>query len=470
LSLQSKYDLFAAQLPAGFASAGVRVVGHRSANTPWTLAVPGSKSVTNRALILAGLAAQPLEIQAPLLADDTWWGCRALEQLGFRLDVSHLPDVLKLEPPLAAGISSAGSSPHSSLLSIHLGQAGTLARFFPALLVNWQQLYPNVPWSAFELTADPQLMRRPLSPLLQALNQLGAQINDQTWPIVLRPAHLQGQCRVDGSQSGQFLSGLLLAAGGARTSCEIIRENNLVQPDYVRITAQMLRDFGVALSHDMEFSRCVVHPGTWNPPAIYKVEADASTACYFAALACVLNLQLTIENLGYSTLQPDFQFIKILNEFGACVEARERCTMIRPSGVDDFSTSNELLLDMTACSDQAMTAGVMSLCSGRPLTVTGVSHIRHHESDRIAAFCRNCAQLGVEVEEFESGFRVRPPVDPLQLVGDWPTHSDHRFALAGLVLAARAPGVRVLQVECIKKTAPGFVRQLIQAGFEFSLD
>jgi 3-phosphoshikimate 1-carboxyvinyltransferase len=457
VTLGSCKALFEPSLPAHLARS-LRVEGCSSRS--WSLRVPGSKSVTNRALVLAGLAGRPIEILSPLLADDTWWGFSALEELGFDLDVSQLLRRVSIGACVLTDKKTA---------TIHLGQAGTLARFLPALLLNWKKVQPHSDIESFILDADPQLKRRPLSPLLVALRALGADIESDFLPLELRPTALKGQVSIDGSQSGQFVSGLLLAAAGARQAIRMTRTQGLVQPDYVRITVAMLREFGVHVEHDTELRNFSVGANEWNPPSVYVVEADASTACYFLALACVLGLELHIENLGSSTLQPDFQFLEVLKKFGFAVHWNNHSCGVAVAAEFSSKTNSSLLhLDMSACSDQAITAGVMALCTGRAVHVSGVAHIRQHESDRIAAFCANTRALGIEVQENLDGFVVPAGTRASELAGDWPTHTDHRFALAGIVLAACAPQLSVLEPECMKKTAPHFIDQLGKLGLRFA--
>jgi 3-phosphoshikimate 1-carboxyvinyltransferase len=412
------------------------------------------------------MSARPIELQAPLLADDTWWGFLALDQLGFELNLNRLPESVSLRPPKILP-NNKNSDSHSVL--IHVGQAGTLGRFLPAALLNWQRVYPDSSFKRFVLTADEQLARRPLTPLLSALAELGAVFeieHGKSFPLSLSVSQLGGACSVDSSSSGQFLSGVLLAAAGARRSCRITRSKSLVQPDYVRMTMNMLHEFGARIDADDELRNFTVHEREWNPPPTYRVEADASTACYYAALACVLGVDLEVDNIGSATVQPDFEFISILQRFGFQAQVLPDRFWIQGSRARTRGAAS-LSLDLSRCSDQALTVGVMSIVTGTPVEVRGVAHIRHHESDRIASFCRNCQALGIAVDERPDGFVVRAGGIAQSLAGDWPTHNDHRFALSGLVLSAWACGVRVLNPACMQKTAPAFVAHLQALGVTF---
>lgn len=459
MNLDSRANEFAPQIPEPLARR-LRI-GHAPKQTSWSVRVSSSKSATNRATVLAAMSSTPVEIVGPLLADDTWWGLKALEAFGFVLDVSTLPAKIRISPPTA-------SKAAANCLDLYVGQAGTLARFLPAALINWNQCHPHVPVHTFRMSADEQLIKRPIMPLLEALKSLGGRFSAKTWPLEILPSRIAGQCQIDGSQSGQFLSGLLLAAAGSGQDCTIERVNHLVQPDYVRITIAMLAAFGVTVEHDASLHRFFIASQRLQPPHSFSVEADASTACYFAALACVLGCDLDIVNLGTSTRQPDFTFIERLEQFGFPVETKEhQCSVKALSGDGKPLADSTLAMDLTACSDQALTAGVLALCLGRSVHVSGVAHIRHHESDRIASFCQNCRELGFAVQEFPDGFFVPSGVQVEQLSGVWKTHNDHRFALAGVVLASCAPRVSVENVGCIKKTAPDFIQKLSELGFSF---
>ena len=459
MRLESLEHLFSPQIPQELSQ--FLYVSHLPEKSSWSVNVSPSKSVTNRAIVLSAMSAQSIELNGPLLADDTWWGLKALEGLGFGLELSALPESIKIQPPARRAALEC--------VELHVGQAGTLARFLPAALLNWNVSHPQAQVQHFKLTADPQMMKRPLLPMLNGLKDWYAQILSTNWPVELRPSKLSGACRMDGSQSGQFLSGLLLAAAGSGQECKIERFNHLVQPDYVRITLAMLAEFGVQVVHDAELVHFSVPAQKLSPPDKFSIEADASTACYFAALACVLGCELNILNLGSVTLQPDFQFFDFLKQFSCQVITRTHsCCVVGAAEGQGAPTDPPLSFDLTQCSDQAITVAVLALCIGRPLRITGVAHIRHHESDRIASFCKNCHELGVAAIEYPDGFYIPAVSHPQKLSGVWKTHNDHRFALAGVVLASCAPSVAVENIGCMKKTAPDFIQKLTALGFQFS--
>lgn len=431
------------------------------------LVIPGSKSFANRALVLSAMSASSTEITGLLLSDDSYWGLEALVHLGFELELDWRSCAVLVEPPKRPL--------NEPIEAIHLGMAGTLARFFPAALLSGARpiLQP------VGLTGDARLCERPLSPLMQALRQLGASIPGDRLPLTINPSELRGQCAISGSVSGQFFSGLILAAAGAREPILIERQDDLVQPDYVRMTIAAARSFGAQLDVDADLTRVRSRP----VPALgalygrYAVEADASTACYFISMAALFGFDLTITNLGTSSLQPDLGFIGFLKRLGVSVETEEFSLRMDSSRWSGLPFKGGFTADFHLMSDQAITAGVLAVFADAPIEITGVGHIRAHESDRIARLVENLSRLGVLAEERCDGFVVHPirtgngdfPKDFSSLLqGDWPTHRDHRFAMAGALLALMSPRVSVLNPGCCEKTAPGFFAQVQEMGVEFS--
>lgn len=418
-----------------------------------SLAVSGSKSFTNRAIVLAALSQSPLLLRGALFSDDSFWGFDCLLRLGAELAFDWEGgevEVLSWSGTLRSG-------------QMHLGMAGTLARFFPAVILNRGPVGEVV-----QLGAHKRLCERPLTPLIQALRALGAQINGDSLPLSLQRSPLGGETEISGAQSGQFLSGLVLTACSAPQPVRVFRRDNLVQPDYVRMTVQAARAFGADITVDDSLTELSCRPVAQLAAAqrVYTVEADASTACYYFALAVLLNLDLEVTNLGSSTLQPDLKFVSFLERLGARFEVtQERVRHIRQETASLLRGG--FTADFTAMSDQALTAGVMALFADGPIVITGVAHIRKHESDRVACFCANLTALGIPVTERADGFELQP-LGNSRPSGRWPTHHDHRFAMCGFLLACRLPNLGVAEAWCCEKTAPGFFEHMQQLGVQFS--
>ena len=461
LALSDAKEHFAARIPV-FSQRGLRVIAcapPAAAN----VRVPGSKSFTNRAAVLAGLCSKPLALEGLLLSDDSWWALDSLERLGFGVKVDPAECRAQIQPPR---LSPASPVP------LYFGMAGTLARFFPAVVLNWEKTFPALGRLVVNATGAPRLCERPLAELVTSLRSLGAKVAADRMPFALESADLDGQCFVSGKTSGQFLSGLLLAAGGARNAIHIDRIETLVQPDYVRMTIQALEAFGAEVRADDDLREFDVHAPEGLAREDYSIEADASTACYFLAYAVLFDFGLVVENIGSASLQPDLGFASFLRRLGGNVKVEPGRVVVSPRGgaagaLRSSPFKGGFDVDFSACSDQALTAGVLALFADAPIRVHGVEHIRGHESDRIASLVNNLRGLGVEAEEFPDGFKINPPTAGTALAGLWETHGDHRFAMSGFLAATRHPGIEILQPGCVEKTAPDFFARMEALGARF---
>ena len=470
--------VFSAQIPA-FSGAGLRVK-HVAPPGSVTLQVSGSKSFTNRALVLAGMNSQELVLSGVLFSDDSYWGFECLQNLGFGLEFNIAAKQVRILPP---NVLVAQTKP------LYFGMAGTLARFFPAVVLNFKKSFPHlfaqslesggVPHSSsvdqnqnevrVQVTGEKRLCERPLSELVVALRGLGANIERESLPLELVSGHLSGRCQISGAKSGQFLSGLLLAAAGSREHIVIERIDNLVQPDYVRMTLSALADFGAAIEHDADLTHFSAFCPAGVSASTYAVEADASTACYFMAFAYLHSFDLTISNLGSKTLQPDLGFAKFLERLGAKIEVSHSEVFVQGSATKGVRPRGGFHADFSAMSDQSLTAGVVALFADAPIEISGVEHIRKHESDRIAGLVANLNALGVIASEKRDGFTVHPVSEEniSNIAGHWQTFHDHRFAMTGFLVASRCPGVEILAPECVEKTAPDFFAEFSRLGVEW---
>lgn len=468
------------------------------------LRVPGSKSFTNRAAVLAGLCPAGVELEGVLFSDDSWWAFDSLARLGFCITLNMAAETVHVEPPQVPtplALASLGAQPER----LYFGMAGTLARFFPAVVLNYARTFPHVSALMASSIGDgtsaqggglsviatgaSRLCERPLSELILALRALGAKISSDklpiTFPNILGARALEGKCAISGKTSGQFLSGLLMAAAGSRNSIEIERVDTLVQPDYVRMTVGALAAFGAEVHHDPSLTLFRVHCPEGLASTRYVIEADASTACYFLAFAALFNIDLILTNIGSSSLQPDLQFTSFLERLGVAVDVHEGSVRVHPRAhAAHAAAATELIgsgntaaafvpfrggfeVDFHACSDQALTAGVLALFADAPIRVFGVEHIRAHESDRIASLVKNLVRLGVACTEEQGGFTVVPPAPGTVLQGEWETHHDHRFGMTGFLVASRHWGVEILDPGCVEKTAPDFFVRMEKLGVRF---
>ena len=423
--------------------------------------IPGSKSFTNRAVVLAGMCSEPVTLSGFLFSEDSYWGLDALSQLGFQIKINYELKEVYIIPPRSNFISKQ---------NLFFGKAGTLARFFPAVILNWQKTFPSSNPIQTAVRGETQLMRRPLSPLVIALKELGANISSESMPMEIFSSTLSGCCQISGEVSGQFLSGLLLAASGSQNNIRINRTNNLVQPDYVRMTIESIHAFGGAISFDQNLNEFEINPpskrlGTEN----FIIEADASTCCYFITLAFLHNFNLKIQNLGSATLQPDFKFIDILVQMGANIEVNKTETVVHKRDVN-LKPRGNFFFDFSLLSDQALTLGAVGLFADGPIEISGVSHIRHHESDRISCFVKNIFDLGLKIEEKPDGFTIYPiHKDVNEIFGEFETWEDHRFAMTGFLISSMLNKVVIKNPKCVEKTAPQFFTQVQELGFNIDI-
>jgi 3-phosphoshikimate 1-carboxyvinyltransferase len=405
--------------------------------------LPGSKSFTNRALIIAACARGTSRVSGILRSDDSFWCIESLRQLGVAFDGDLIT---------GPGEWQAPSSP------LYIGSAGTTGRFLTSVLALSAR-------SAVTITASEQLSRRPMRALFEALQTLGARIHYEgepgCFPVRIEPRGPgESVVSVSGSQSSQFISGLLMGTPLMDRPVEIRVTDHIVQPDYVRITMEVLEAFGVHIEASAGLERFCVTPSVFRP-AEYAVEADASTATYFLALGA-LKGEVTIANLRLDTTQPDIAFIDVLKRMGCEVESSAAGVTVRgPARLRGGFT-----VDMRAFSDCFLTLAAMAPFADAPVGICGVEHIRHHESDRIGVMARILSDLGVPVEERADGLRISPGAPGF---GRVPTHDDHRVAMSLAVLGMAGSGVAIRDPGCVSKTCPNFFELIGGLGAQVQL-
>jgi 3-phosphoshikimate 1-carboxyvinyltransferase len=423
----------------GVASAVVRPLAGR---VKGTVVLPGSKSFTNRVLIVAACAANTSRVTGILRSDDSFWCLESLRQLGVRIDEDG--DSLLITGPGEWAVPDA---------PLYIGSAGTTGRFLTSVVA----LSAKAP---VRIVASDQLSRRPMRALFAALTTLGARIRYEgepgCFPVLIEP-FVRGESvvAVSGSQSSQFISGLLMATPLLDHPIEIQVTDHIVQSDYVRITMEVLAAFGVDIKASEAFDRFDVAPSRFQATD-YAVEADASTATYFAALGA-LKGEVTIGNLRLETTQPDIAFLDVLKRMGCTVESG-------PAGVrvcGPKKLRGGFTIDMRAFSDSCLTLAAIAPFADAPIEISGVAHIRHHESDRIGVMARILTDLGVPVEERPDGLRISPG---LARFGRIPTHDDHRVAMSLAVLGLAGSGVDLADPGCVSKTCPNFFELIGSLG------
>lgn len=405
-----------------------------------TVTIPGSKSITNRALLVAALAEGPSELRGALVADDT----EAMVDCLARLGVGVTAGGTSVDP--AVIVEGCGGNWPATNVELDANQAGTVARFLPPALALGHGHYL--------LDGSAQLRARPLGPLIGALADLGIQVehHDGHLPLVVTARGAQawrGAVSLAGDVSSQFISGLMLAAPLLPAGLAITLTTELVSRPYLEMTAAVMAAFGAA-AH-LEERHVVVPAGRYRAQR-YVVEPDATAASYFFAAAAVTGGVVRVDGLGSASLQGDIAFLDVLAAMGATVH--KAATFCEVSGPPPGQLRG-VEVDMADISDTAPTFAVVAAFANSPSRARGIGFIRGKESDRIAAVVTELRRIGVDAEEEPDGFMVRPGPGPLS-GGTVQTYDDHRIAMSFAVAGLATAGVSIAGPGCVAKTFPGF--------------
>ena len=411
---------------------------------------PGSKSITNRALVCAALAEGESLLTGALESEDTRVMVDALGQLGLAIHHDAVAGTIRV-------FGSGGRFPASEA-DLYVANSGTTMRFLTAVVTCGHGTY--------RLDGTPRMRERPVEDLLDALRQLGADVRSESEngcpPVLARASGLPGgRATVAGNISSQFLSGLLMVAPSAAGRVHLHVAGELVSEPYVRMTLAVMSAFGVWVRYEDTFSlifptqgrlaRFVVPAGQTYRAARYEIEPDASAASYFFAAAAVTGGQVTVEGLTRNSIQGDVAFCHCLARMGCQVRYGPKSITVVGGplrGID---------VDMNAISDTVQTLAAVALFAEGPTTITGVAHIRHKETDRISAVATELRKLGAEVDERPDGLRIVPR----RLRGaEIDTYDDHRMAMSLAVVGLASPGVVIRNPGCTAKTYPRFFDDL----------
>jgi 3-phosphoshikimate 1-carboxyvinyltransferase len=400
-----------------------------------SIRVPGSKSLTNRALIVAALATGESGLTGALDSEDTRVMIDSLQKLG--IVVNHDPASATIR------VQGCGGRIPVKQADLFVANSGTSLRFLASMA--------SVGKGCFHLDGSARMRQRPVGDLLAALNSLGAiASSDQGTgcpPITIDADGLDGGAVfVKGDVSSQYLSGLLMAAPYARHATVVEVEGPLVSQPYVAMTLEVMESFGVRPGNH-GFRRFNIKPKIYDGRT-YAIEPDASAASYFFAAAAVTGGTVTVEGLGSSSIQGDMGFIEVLEHMGCKVERSPRATTVTGGPLRAVD------VDMNAISDTVMTLAAVSLFADGVTRIRNVGHIRHKETDRIGALATELRKLGATVDENPDGLLIIPPanIPPARIA----TYDDHRMAMALAVVGLRAEGITILDPGCVAKTYPGF--------------
>ena len=399
---------------------------------------PGSKSITNRALIIAALTEDRVRLTGVLDSVDTQVMIESLRRLGW--DVRHKAAEAVLE------LTGRQQAPRDC--SLWLENSGTSIRFLTALCA----VLPA--GTRTRLDGNARMRERPIQPLVDALHSWGADVRCELPtgcpPVVVAGGGLSGgEVSVAGDLSSQYLSALLMVAPCAQGDVTIRVTGPLVSRPYIEMTLRVMREFGAEVSEPAANEFRITAGGYRGRE--YAIEPDASAASYFFAAAAVTGGKVTVEGLSRSSLQGDVRFVEVLEQMGCRAEWGGDSVTVHGGplvGVD---------VDMNDISDTAQTLAVVAPFATGPTRIRGVAHMRHKETDRVAALVTELRKLGLTVEEHPDGLTIHP--GPLR-GASISTYDDHRMAMSFAVLGLRQPGIVIENPECTSKTYPRFFDDL----------
>ena len=398
-----------------------------------TVTVPGSKSYTNRALLIAALANGVSCLEKPLVSDDTKYMIQALKGFGIKVE----------EEPNSFIVSGKAGKLIIPEEDIFVGNAGTAMRFLTtfAALVKGK----------VHLDGDERMRERPLADLLKCLRQMGIKAiplyHNGCPPIDIESEGIPGgEVTLAGNKSSQYLTSLLLSAPYFKNDTSIIIEGDLTSKSYADITLDIMQTFGVTAKND-NYQKFSVQAGQVYKPQTYKVEGDWSSASYFLAAAAVTEGDITLSGVNPDSVQGDAEFPTVLEKMGC--EVKKTADSLQLIG----NSLNGITINMNNMPDAVQTLAVIALFAKGVTVIEGIGNLRIKETNRIEALANELGRLGAEVEAGEDFLIVKP--------GEYQgaeieTYNDHRMAMSFAVAGLKIPGVKIKDPKCVEKSFPDF--------------
>lgn len=400
------------------------------------VSVPGSKSITNRALLLAALSDGECRLNGVLFSDDSRHFLTCLIALGFVVEVNEVDKYVI--------IYGCGGKIPNQTAEINVGSAGTAARFLTAML--------GLSGGAYTIQASEQMKKRPMRPLFEALTAMGASFTflekEGHLPVRVKGAAYggaepAGEVSIDISESTQFLSALLMTAPILSKGLTVHITSEKTDGAYIRITTRMMHQYGCNVVH--QGNLYTIAPGQCYGAGTYQIEPDVSAACYFYAAAALTGGSVLVRNVHSASMQGDMKFLEVLRQMG--------CTITEENGGIRVTGSPEgyrgVDIDMNDFSDQTMTLAVLAPFAKTATCIRNVGHIRLQESDRIHAIVTELSRLGVSVRAEKDTICIEPSAVHSGMVQ---TYEDHRMAMAFALLGLRCDGIVIDNYECCNKT------------------
>jgi len=402
-----------------------------------TVRIPGSKSITHRALIAASLAQGESVLEEFLACEDTLYTVNALRELGLEITINGE----------RARVKGTGGDfpPPAGRKEIFLGNSGTSYR----LLLSTVALARG----EYTLTGTPRMYARPIGDLVEALNKLGVEASctgkSGFPPVSIRAKGIRGgKVKITGQESSQYVSSLLLAGPYAEKDVEIEVTGGLVSRPYVDVTLDVMHIFGIPVDRD-DYRYFKVSGGQRYGPCALKIDGDVSAASYFWAAAAVTGGTIRTENIHpHTTKQGDIDLLHIMEQMGCHIEKRAESVVVRGRALSGIE------VDMGAMPDMVPTLAAMALFAKGSTAIRNISHLRLKESDRLRAITKEWRRLGGRIEELPDGLIIHGGSPLSGTVVD--SHGDHRMAMSLAVVGLRVPGIRIRGENCVNKSFPRF--------------
>lgn len=405
-----------------------------------TIDIPGSKSITNRALILSALSGKTVTLKNILLSDDTKYMIDALKALNNCIEVDEINKTLKI---------TGNKNPEYNNLDLYVGNAGTAMRFLSSYLATGK--------GSATLHGNARMNQRPIKDLVDSLVQLGVKVdylNNHGYPPIRITSEgvSTSYVEIDGSKSSQYISSILMAAPNFKNSIEIKLSGRVVSKPYIDMTLAMMKDFGVDFTCSGD--SIYISPQDYDISE-YLIEGDMSSASYFLAMALIGDSTVTLENFFKNSIQGDSKFLDILEKLGLKILAFND-SIITVRGVPTYKG---IELSMNDIPDVAQTLAIVGLFATSPTKVWDVENMRIKETDRISALKNEILKINGDFTEFNDGFLIVPkPLENYQ--GNFlETYDDHRMAMSLSLIGLRVPNIKILDPNCVSKTFPNFFKE-----------
>ena len=404
-------------------------------NNKIEIEVPGSKSITNRALMLAALSNNICKLKGVLFSDDSRAFLSCLVELGFDVKIEE-----KIKEVTIHGLG--GKIPNKNA-KINVRSAGTAARFLTAML--------SFAGGDYTLESSEQMKNRPMKPLIDSLRNMGVTVNclenEGHFPFEIHSSGINtNEIEMDTTVSSQFVSALLMSGIMIPNGFKLKMSGSRTEGAYIKLTISMMKQFGIeVLREGNEFH--IPFNSTYEIPS-YQVEPDMSGACYFYAMSALLNTEVIVKNIHLNSIQGDIKFLDLLKQLGCSITDTDKgvCVTGTPDG-----TYPGISIDMNDFSDQTMTLAAIAPFATSETTIKNISHIRFQETDRINAIVQELTKLGIKCEEHEEykGISIKPGnIIP----GMVETYEDHRMAMAFSLIGLRVDGIIIKNYKCCGKT------------------